>query len=322
MNPLSVVDVGCSGGIASMWRQYQDLKMLGIDPVVDECLRLGSIEDRSDILYRDAFIGLSDDHWFKKKKADVGKTQYWSGNPWDRLSSAAAQNILDRINSESLENLSEFNNWSKKRLTENFFTLDEVCKNNNFNSVDFIKIDVDGPDLEVLYSGEGIIKNSPVLGVAIEVNYYGSDSELDNSFHNTDRIMRGLGFDLFDLTLRRYSSSALPLQFAIHCTAQTLKGRPYQGDALYLRDPCAHQANNNAPKCPDLSLLSQFKLASMYELFGIPDHAVELICQMNIDSDTKKYLCDAFAKHYTNYENYIDLMSNFNKDPRRFYPKQ
>ncbi|MFX8362538.1 hypothetical protein ABTL34_19440, partial [Acinetobacter baumannii] len=67
-------------------------------------------------------------------------------------------------------------------------------------------------------------------------NFEGSYSPHHHTFHNTDRYMRRHGFDLFGLTTRNYSSGALPSPFLYRYPAQSLHGRPLQGDALYLRD--------------------------------------------------------------------------------------
>ena len=48
--------------------------------------------------------------------------------------------------------------------------------------------------------------------------------------------MRAHGFALFDLTVRTYSSSALPQPYVMPHAAQSIRGRPLQGDALYIRD--------------------------------------------------------------------------------------
>jgi FkbM family methyltransferase len=320
-SPLTVVDVGCSGGVSSAWSVYKDHKILGIDPVVDECERLNSIKNDEQIFFQDAFVILGEDHPFKIKKVKEGKNSYWGGNTWERLSASLGANILNERTAKDEPYSHELNNWREKRHSTNFLTLEEVCKRNNFLAVDFIKIDVDGPDLEVLLSGEGLIASSPVLGLAIEVNYFGGTSELDSTFHNVDRKMRELGFDLYDLTLRKYSSASFPAKFEFKCVAQTISGRPYQGDALYFRDPCSKGLNNGAPNCPELNLISQYKLASMYELFGMPDQAVELLLQMQIEDKVKSFLLEKFTTTYSDFTSYDDLISGFQKNPLSFYPK-
>ena len=47
-----------------------------------------------------------------------------------------------------------------------------------------------------------------VLGLGLEVNFDESEDDTEHSFHNTNRLMRSLGFDLFGLSVRRYSLAA------------------------------------------------------------------------------------------------------------------
>src|SRR5207302_1105948 len=103
---------------------------------------------------------------------------------------------------------------------------------------DFIKIDVDGTDYEVLQSVDEILDTHFVLGVGIEVTYPGSGNDTDNVFHNVDRFMKSKGFELFDLTTRRYSARSLPGRYELFMPAQTAFGRIIQGDALFIRDLC------------------------------------------------------------------------------------
>ena len=78
--------------------------------------------------------------------------------------------------------------------------------------------------------------NPNVFGIGIEVNYCGTDAANQNTFHNVDRFLRKHGFDLYDLTVRKYSLAALPAPYADKIPAQSNRGRPLQGDALYFKD--------------------------------------------------------------------------------------
>jgi len=113
-----------------------------------------------------------------------------------------------------------------------------------------------------------------VLGVRIEVNYFGSDSDTDHTFHNVDRYMRARGFDLFALSSRLYSHAALPAPFAGRGPGQTTSGPPLQGHALYLRDYAAPYAREAAEAREATTLAT---LAALFELFHLPDCAAELI---------------------------------------------
>ena len=135
------------------------------------------------------------------------------------------------------------NDWQTSGLTDlkTKLQVDDLVKEEKLFELDFIKVDVDGYDLDVILSAEESSRSSPVLGYTLEVNFFGTAIDTDHTFHNTDKLMRQWGFDLFDLSLRRYSTGALPAPFEWDGPAQTIFGRPYQGDAIYLRDPMTHR---------------------------------------------------------------------------------
>jgi hypothetical protein len=108
----------------------------------------------------------------------------------------------------------------------------------------------------------------------LEVNFFGSDEPDHNTFHNTDRLMRKMGFELFDLSVRSYSSNALPWPYAIGIPAQTVNGRPIQGDALYVRDissPALSEAAEN------LTTDKIAKCVAIFSLTGHYDQAAEVL---------------------------------------------
>jgi hypothetical protein len=320
-NPFQLIDVGCSGGISSVWRVFEpNLLALGIDPVVSECNRLNLSESNKSVRYHPSFVGLPDDHEFVKKR---GGNPPIAGNPWNRLSAQLASEILNSQTKKS-DKLSVLNDWTGSDLADldSKIGVDELSKKFNLLGLDFIKVDVDGFDMDVIISSEEIQRLSPVLGYALEVNFYGGADDSTNTFHNIDRYMRSVGFDLFDLSLRRYSSRALPARFEWDIPAQTLIGRPYQGDAIYLRDPLAKDTYGS-PLSPTLSPIKLLKLACLFELFGLPDHAAELLVAydhfFNEMCDVRALLdvlaCEASNRNVT----YDDLSEEFARNPKSFY---
>ncbi len=75
-----------------------------------------------------------------------------------------------------------------------------------------------------------------VLGVQLEVNFVGTGDDSEHAFHNTDRFMRRQGYELFRLDVRTYSTRALPARYVWPTPAETVTGRPWQGEAYYARD--------------------------------------------------------------------------------------
>src|SRR5690606_23527954 len=87
-----------------------------------------------------------------------------------------------------------------------------------------------------------------------------------------DRLLRRAGFDLFDLSVRRYSTRALPGRSRLAYPAETPFGRVLQGDAVYFRDLCAP---DNAALAAELGPARLAKQAASMALFGLPDCAAE-----------------------------------------------
>jgi FkbM family methyltransferase len=318
---FTLLDVGCSGGISSFWRVFDPtLVALGIDPVVAECERLNAKEVNSDVRYRSAFIGLPDQHPFVQKR---GNKEPWGGNPWNRLSAQlAADTLKSKIREE--DKLSVLNDWQGSGLADSKskIAIDDLVREEKLLELDFIKVDVDGYDLDVILSAENSTQNSPVLGFTLEVNFYGSTADTDHTFHNTDKLMRQWGFDLFGLSMRLYSAAALPAPFKLDAPAQTTFGRPYQGDAVYLRDPMAAETRGS-PACPPLSPQKLLKLACLFECFGLPDHAAELI-QANANSLLTLCNPDALLNILANevdpsVNDYAAYIKKFTSDPTAFY---
>ena len=67
----------------------------------------------------------------------------------------------------------------------------------------------------------------------------------------------------------------------------TLSRRPLQGDALYVRDVCSDEAKRFAERLSPTKLL---KAACIFELFGLPDLAAELILRFRSRSDSTSLL--------------------------------
>jgi hypothetical protein len=319
--PFTLLDVGCSGGISPFWRVFDpSLVAVGIDPVVAECERLNAKEAAPNVRYRPAFVGLPDQHPFVQKR---GSNEPWGGNPWNRLSAQFATDILKSKTREE-DRLAVLNDWQGSKLADpkSKIGVDDLVREEKLSGLDFIKVDVDGYDLDVILSAENSTQSAPVLGYTLEVNFYGSTSDTDHTFHNTDKLMRQWGFDLFGLSMRRYSAAALPAPFEWDGPAQTLFGRPYQGDAVYLRDPMA-AGTRGSPQCPPLSPQKLLKLACLFECFGLPDHAAELIqanSQALQDVCNPQELLNILANEVDpSVSTYSAYMKKFTSDPTAYY---
>ena len=272
---FTFVDVGCSGGIDPAWRVFGDrLRAVAFDASVDECERLTAAEDHPDIKYIAGFVGLSPDHPFAQQVA--GKPRYIR-NVFSRTS-AGRIGILqkERLKTASLEEKLLHNAWGMTKLADpnKVVLVPAVLKEFGWSDIDLMKIDIDGPDFEVLHSFDGQFDDLGLLSARLEVNLNGGSEAWEHTFHNTDRFMRARGFELLALDVRNYAMSALPSPFAITAPAQSVTGRPFQAEAFYARDPAG-------PDWSDLGAAMRpeklAKLAAIFSVWNQPDAAAEIL---------------------------------------------
>lgn len=317
-DPFVVVDVGCGLGIDPAWRLFEDqLHVLAVDPQVDEIERLARAETNPNVRYRAAMLGLPDDHPFHEaKRRDAAEAAYFE--PFGRTSAMAA---VGKVTNPAESDLEETNLWTARTLADEKVTLAELLQQEGFDSVDFIKTDTDGGDLEVLLSGEDAFDRAEVLGLVVETPFTGSPHDTTHSLHNVDRLLKRHGYVLYNLSVQRYSRAALPAPFAYRIFAGTAWGQTMWGDMIFLLDGADPGVTRFKP---DLSPTKLLKLACLYELFRVPDCAAELIVTrrdaLSQITDPDKLL-DLLTPWLDGRKvSYREYIAAFEERPERFYP--
>jgi hypothetical protein len=269
-DPFTLIDVGCAGGIDEAWRAFgPSLVAHAYDVDVAECERLQAAEPFDHVRYHGCPVGLPPAHPFvQQRRRDAA--QWPNTNIWGRVT---AGYLADRARKAPPPAASAEGGESQAGAPE-VIGVEDIIGTENLSTVDFIKVDVDGGDFEVLESAREVLRTSRVLGAGMEVNWFGTPNPTEHTFHNTDRFLREQGFTLFAMTTRRYSRTDLPAPFEREAYAFTRFGQPYQGDAIYLRDLVASDAHGSAAEYPPDKLI---KLACIYELAGLPDCAAEVL---------------------------------------------
>lgn len=143
--------------------------------------------------------------------------------------------------------------------------LDEVLDQAAIPSVDFIKLDVQGAEVEVL-EGLGERLGRTTLGIELEVGLPGGYLE-QPGIGAVDAVLRKAGFLLFDLRPVRLHRAVkgdrayYPREvFGVHEQSATLAKRVWEADALYFRNPAG------ILDAADESALR--KLAALYCAYG------------------------------------------------------
>ncbi|MDP2332183.1 MAG: FkbM family methyltransferase [Reyranella sp.] len=322
---FTFIDIGCSGGIDPAWRIFGDrLRAVAFDASVDECERLSREETHPDIKYVAGFVGLPLDHPARlQAKGRKPITQ----NPFFRFGAGRMLQIhQERLKTASLEEKLLHNVWHMTHLADPAapVVVPAVLAEMGWSDVDFLKIDIDGPDFEVLTSFDGKFDALNLLAARLEVNLHGGNEDTGHIFYNTDQFMRSRGFELLGLDVRTYSMAALPSPFAITMPAQSVTGRPYQAEAFYARDPAGVDWIEFAAA---MSPEKMAKLAAIFSVWNQPDSAAEILGRFRenlqgvFDVDVGLELLAGQAQTAaTTAMSYKEYIAEFEAGAARFYP--
>lgn len=262
--PLIVVDVGSRGGYEPHWNLFGDqIRILGFDPDEKDCRRLNRQNKNSNVYYYPYAL------W-----ETIGiRNFYLMSNPPSSSFFKPKQNFWERFPDE-------VNLKVKKVIRVKTVTLDSFAEENNLSYIDFIKLDIEGAELSALKGAQRLLKKS-ILGVTCEIVF---DELCKNqpTFCDIDVFLKGFGFRLFDLGLFR------KLRKTLSSTPElTPIGQVITGHALYFRDGTAEIiSKSSAWRWGEIKVL---KLASLMELFGLADCAIELIQVAKKNGLLKRY---------------------------------
>ena len=315
-SPFYLIDVGASGGIGGTWAAFGDrLRAVGFEPLIAEAQRLNDEESRPHVRYEAALVGADNfDALFPPaERNDPIRSR--TNDSFQRVSAAWAQEILWTSAGEF------YNRGTAAVLSERRVQLDAYVPVDDYAAIDFVKIDTDGHDIEVLLGADRLL-TAGVLGVMVEAQFHGAAHPYANTHANIDRYLRDRGFSLFDLDVNRYSRRALRTRFVYDIPAQTESGQVLWGDALYLRDlgDPAYDA-----KHPAFSITRDrvTKLAALLALFGLPDCLAELFITRRalVPEPLRLAVLDRLpAEMGYGGTTYQDHVAAFERDPRSFYP--
>ncbi|MEQ9486649.1 FkbM family methyltransferase [Coleofasciculus sp. F4-SAH-05] len=161
-------------------------------------------------------------------------------------------------------------------------TLDSFCQKEGINEIDFLQIDVQGAELQVLEGASWILERS-ILAVQVEVEF--SSLYLNQPlFADVDTFLRQQDFTLFDLSKAYRLRARSPIQSSVH------PGQLLWADAYYFRDLMREDISTPL-KTPEQIL----KLACIADIMNFPDYALELLEYLTLQYGTDS--CYNFANN-------------------------
>jgi hypothetical protein len=299
---LTILDLGCSGGPDNIFLDLNNLEEFieyyGYD-FNDEEIKKLSTEYPSNFKF-----------YSKKIVTDrkIETDQRW----WNNFSAGQASSEADILKYTPSE-IQENNFWNSDTVNKSKeeINLREILENTEFD-INVLKIDLDGPDYAILQDFFSIKTKLPQF-VSLEINFQGGgDSEL-NTFHNTDRFMKNLGYNLMALSNRTYSDKKLPSMFQYNIFAQTTRGIPFQGDALYFKTSIY---KNSDGLIRDVVLLDAFKLE---------DQAASILLENSnlIESEVLTILLNVLTREVwgDKFKSYTELIKMWEENKEHFFPE-
>lgn len=260
--PFSLVDVGASGGIEQHWRVFGgSLEAVGFDPLVDEVARLNSIEERPSVRYVASKVGC---HQGAREGGDTFNNESYSRSStvraWELLRCNYTNTYFDQTHQGTVANdLVELDQFFPERPAK----------------VDFIKVDTDCHDLEVLMGSRELLAGAGPLGLAVETLLIGPSCAQFNLYSHVDAYLRKFGFSVFAIDPKLHSRAALPKLFRWHQPADTHEGPARWADTLFFRDVCLSGYEEQFGLA--LTPFQLLKLCCAYEIYGLEDCAAEVL---------------------------------------------
>ena len=247
---LTIVDVGAAGGLHDRWSHLKtSINSILFEPDPEEFKKLKLDQNNTSLVINSA---LSDQN--KEVRFHVCKWQEVSSIYKPNLKVLSKYQDADRftvskvitLQADSLNNLLE-----KERVTE----------------VDFIKIDTQGSELEILQGASNFLDG--IIGLEVEVEFIKiyQDQPL---FPEVDRFIESHGFSLIDMKRTFWKRK--------NADDGSNKGQLVYADALYLKEP------EQVMKSANLSKEKIIKSINLYLVYGYVDLAISLLELARLDN--------------------------------------
>ena len=208
-NNLNIVDIGAAGGIHNRWSLFHPLvKEILFEPDKDEYKKLINISDPNSLIINSALAGTKRRIKFYVTQKQECSSCYMPNTEFLSLFDGADR--FDILQTLSIEVDTLTNQLNKNSITE----------------VDFIKIDTQGSELDILEGSLDFLSRAVGIEVEMEFVEVYKGQPLFDEVHSF--LIRN-GYNLFDIKRYYWKRKNEP--------PNTNKGQLIFGDGLYFRSP-------------------------------------------------------------------------------------
>lgn len=271
-NKLCIIDIGGAGGIQLRWKNFEEyIRVIFVEP-----------DERS-------YIDL------KKHKFEVINKALWSnkGVKDFYLTKKFQTSSIYKPNREYLDQFPDSNRFNIVDIKKiNVSKLDDIV--NNDTQPHFLKLDIQGAELEVLKGSKNTLNK--VLGLEVELNFKEIYKNIPLA-HDVEIFLKSQGFVLIDyLTFFRWNRTSFDGY-----------GEIIFGDALFLRTPetIINIAKNNKDK---ISIYENYiKILFNYNKLDL----IEKFCELISEKEKKDLELDHVIKFLQKYYKRLKLLNKF-----------
>ena len=265
--PVVICDVGARGGVEPQWQAFgNQAQFIGFEPDRGECDRLNHRFSQQTSQNANApaqqfypvALGKRREH------RQFSVCRYAGGSSFY----PADMTFIQRFPAEHGQQLEVTHTLELETVS-----FDEFAQTECIPAIDFLKLDVEGCELDILQGAERVLQNG-VLGLSLEVMFHDAMRH-QPPFHAIDQFLQSQGFQLFDLETYRHARRTLDLP--TESLGNTQIGQVLWGQALYLRDAVTAALSPIRKTEFNWTALRALKLAAFMELFNLSDCALEVL---------------------------------------------
>lgn len=244
--PITLVDVGARGGVQEKWQALEPcLKVIGFEPDAEEHARLS----------RNCAPGMRFIHAALGRGKEVRCLNITRSPGCSSFLTPNAEYLSLFVDSERFDVV--------KRADIEITSLDRVTAVDPAIDVDFLKLDTQGFEFDILAGAEETL-GSQILGLEIEVLFQPM-YENQTCFRDVDAYLAQRGFTLFDLRPYYWKRK-------MGMNAAQTKGAMIFADSLYFRAP-----ESDMSVFGDRAAAKVLHLAAVYLVFGYLDCALAVL---------------------------------------------
>lgn len=246
--PFRLVDIGVQGGVHRRWLALGDfLDVWGFDPLPDMIEKLKGANPKH--RYHAIGIGHEDGERLFERTANSCNSAF--------LPAIAAESDIGRDKNGNLPSY-----WHRAQIRR----LDTLHAERWFPAVDFLKMDCEGFEINILKGAQRFLRESGVFGIESETHFLANPQFPRSHFVELYEQIAPLGFEVYDLEL------IAPMGFEICGPGRHPgQGQPNTFDFLFLGS--AFKAQSEA------SVDRLIKMIVTSEVCGLPYLARELIAR-------------------------------------------